>query len=124
MIRRPPKSTRTDQLCPYTTLFRAGRAALSWVTGEGRAGSSPTANMGGGVDDRYGVRGKVFDAINKAEYLGSPALVANTPGDCAVDDGARSWIKDQVAGDCAMQDQIKSAAQAHTADHHTLQRQN
>src|SRR3546814_12468998 len=79
---------------------------LSWVTGEGRAGSSPTANMGGGVDDRYGVRGKVFDAINKAEYLGSPALVANTPGDCAVDDGARSWLKDQVAGDCAMQDQL------------------
>src|SRR3546814_6253336 len=26
MIRRPPRSTRTDTLCPYTTLFRsAGR---------------------------------------------------------------------------------------------------
>src|SRR3546814_3544862 len=72
--------------------------------------------MGGGVDDRYGVRGKVFDAINKAEYLGSPALVANTPGDCAVDDGARSWLKDQVAGDCAMQDQLDAAAQRRTAD--------
>src|SRR3546814_2661089 len=23
MIRRPPKSTRTDTLCPYTTLFRS-----------------------------------------------------------------------------------------------------
>src|SRR3546814_8055007 len=23
MIRRPPRSTRTDQLCPYTTLFRS-----------------------------------------------------------------------------------------------------
>src|SRR3546814_1339812 len=23
MIRRPPRSTRTDTLCPYTTLFRA-----------------------------------------------------------------------------------------------------
>src|SRR3546814_3744012 len=70
---------------------------LSWVTGEGRAGSSPTANMGGGVDDRYGVRGKVFDAINKAEYLGSPALVANTPGDCAVDDGARSRSEEHTS---------------------------
>src|SRR3546814_19696864 len=31
MIRRPPRSTRTDTLFPYTTLFRAaltGRAAL------------------------------------------------------------------------------------------------
>src|SRR3546814_13678964 len=26
MIRRPPISTRTDTLCPYTTLFRSVRA--------------------------------------------------------------------------------------------------
>src|SRR3546814_8949610 len=26
MIRRPPRSTRTDTLCPYTTLFRSGFA--------------------------------------------------------------------------------------------------
>src|SRR3546814_9451671 len=26
MIRRPPITTRTDTLCPYTTLFRSGRA--------------------------------------------------------------------------------------------------
>src|SRR3546814_17017543 len=28
MIRRPPRSTRTDTLFPYTTLFRAGSADL------------------------------------------------------------------------------------------------
>src|SRR3546814_6611213 len=27
MIRRPPRSTRTDTLFPYTTLFRSGEAA-------------------------------------------------------------------------------------------------
>src|SRR3546814_5384952 len=27
MIRRPPRSTRTDTLLPYTTLFRSGRDA-------------------------------------------------------------------------------------------------
>src|SRR3546814_10848080 len=27
MIRRPPRSTRTDTLFPYTTLFRSGRHA-------------------------------------------------------------------------------------------------
>src|SRR3546814_8920067 len=33
MIRRPPRSTRTDTLFPYTTLFRSGR----WRgTGEGK----------------------------------------------------------------------------------------
>src|SRR3546814_10335318 len=33
MIRRPPRSTRTDTLFPYTTLFRSRRvtnAAASW----------------------------------------------------------------------------------------------
>src|SRR3546814_18099277 len=28
MIRRPPRSTRTDTLCPYTTLFRSVFAGL------------------------------------------------------------------------------------------------
>src|SRR3546814_2605493 len=31
MIRRPPRSTRTDTLCPYTTLFRSDIA----IIGEG-----------------------------------------------------------------------------------------
>src|SRR3546814_19958523 len=29
MIRRPPRSTRTDTLFPYTTLFRSGHVALA-----------------------------------------------------------------------------------------------
>src|SRR3546814_10299018 len=29
MIRRPPRSTRTDTLCPYTTLFRSGCPRLA-----------------------------------------------------------------------------------------------
>src|SRR3546814_20256119 len=33
MIRRPPRSTRTDTLLPYTTLFRSGAAALRQVPG-------------------------------------------------------------------------------------------
>src|SRR3546814_5131852 len=31
MIRRPPRSTRTDTLVPYTTLFRSERGAYSTV---------------------------------------------------------------------------------------------
>src|SRR3546814_8869645 len=31
MIRRPPRSTRTDTLCPYTTLFRSCRGkSVPW----------------------------------------------------------------------------------------------
>src|SRR3546814_9856477 len=36
MIRRPPRSTRTDTLLPYTTLFRSHRRLLARLTGEAR----------------------------------------------------------------------------------------
>src|SRR3546814_12418775 len=43
MIRRPPRSTRTDTLFPYTTLFRS--AALPWIPRE-RAGEPLAADIG------------------------------------------------------------------------------
>src|SRR3546814_14819473 len=33
MILRPPRSTRTDTLLPYTTLFRSPEADGPWATG-------------------------------------------------------------------------------------------
>src|SRR3546814_18811271 len=39
MIRRPPKSTRTDTLFPYTTLFRSQRGALVEAAQRDRAAS-------------------------------------------------------------------------------------
>src|SRR3546814_14909944 len=55
MIRRPPRSTRTDTLVPYTTLFRSHRAGLRGGVpvlpdrrrGQGRAG--PLRRRGGGI---------------------------------------------------------------------------
>src|SRR3546814_8243698 len=41
-IRRPPRSTRTDTLFPYTTLFRAGSAAIRTAR-RSRAGPSRVA---------------------------------------------------------------------------------
>src|SRR3546814_12234193 len=32
MIRRPPRSIRTDTLFPYTTLFRSERCAAAWLS--------------------------------------------------------------------------------------------
>src|SRR3546814_2603890 len=53
MIRRPPRSTRTDTLFPYTTLFRSVRldhrhAFVSHARGR-------TADCGGGSRRRVGV---------------------------------------------------------------------
>src|SRR3546814_20302758 len=43
MRRRPPRSTRTDTLLPYTTLFRAARVARSGGQGVARRGDNDGA---------------------------------------------------------------------------------
>src|SRR3546814_4153389 len=48
MIRRPPRSTRTDTLFPYTTLFRSVLRAIS-------TGSHPAGSMIG-APERAGTR--------------------------------------------------------------------
>src|SRR3546814_14364336 len=40
MRRRPPRSTRTDTLFPYSTLFRSGYTAALDVVEEGRIGDA------------------------------------------------------------------------------------
>src|SRR3546814_3909477 len=48
MIRRPPRSTRTDTLVPYTTLFRSGGAEFVGVLGrEFDRGVDQVADDGG-----------------------------------------------------------------------------
>src|SRR3546814_20877433 len=64
MIRRPPRSTRTDTLFPYTTLFRSGviglqilpvnfRVAIVWVLNIGKNDGPreriPTRPVGGDI---------------------------------------------------------------------------
>src|SRR3546814_17278360 len=48
MIRRPPRSTRTDTLFPYTTLFRSN-SALVIVRGDSHVGGSIQIVQGGGA---------------------------------------------------------------------------
>src|SRR3546814_6607219 len=56
MIRRPPRSTRTDTLCPYTTLFRSDAAdILRCAHDRGRR------TDGDGVDHRPGGRLREMD---------------------------------------------------------------
>src|SRR3546814_12589080 len=45
MIRRPPRSTRTDTLFPYTTLFRSRRPFTACrVSSPGSPGPAPTSH--------------------------------------------------------------------------------
>src|SRR3546814_18742181 len=54
MLRRPPRSTRTDTLFPYTTLFRSGPDGLGrgvfWISANrGHPSQPPPAFAGGGA---------------------------------------------------------------------------
>src|SRR3546814_11908129 len=51
MIRRPPRSTRTDTLFPYTTLFRSGGALAASVYSADAGGVSATTEEGFGTPD-------------------------------------------------------------------------
>src|SRR3546814_8905949 len=46
MIRRPPRSTRTDTLFPYTTLFRSNLGAYNLVASEPIANSAKSQPAG------------------------------------------------------------------------------
>src|SRR3546814_4545286 len=49
MIPRPPRSTRTDTLLPYTTLFRSIAAALMHGNGSRRRKITPISKSGFGL---------------------------------------------------------------------------
>src|SRR3546814_3220039 len=63
MIRRPPRSTRTDTLFPYTTLFRSGDEAIIV--------STYTHRDGGGVEITAAVEQRVDEdfATEEAQNL-------------------------------------------------------
>src|SRR3546814_6560119 len=56
MIRRPPRSTRTDTLCPYTTLFRSPGMTSASFSALSRAASTRTARVSSGSAAHTSVR--------------------------------------------------------------------
>src|SRR3546814_17280835 len=69
MILRPPRSTRTDTLFPYTTLFRSrilAGAALTTLLGVGAELAAPQ-NQGGGNGVVIAARDGVQDTVNRSE---------------------------------------------------------
>src|SRR3546814_20624139 len=69
MIRRPPRSTRTDTLFPYTTLFRSARGSRPWSR-EGRDIRGDSVPPGASATSR---------AVPAAPRAALPARFSTTP---------------------------------------------
>src|SRR3546814_11323126 len=68
MIRRPPRSTRTDTLFPYTTLVRSGRAQAVRTAGQ-RAGQQGVHKTG--TKPRRGRSDAMYRSVVQSEQQGS-----------------------------------------------------
>src|SRR3546814_3004988 len=65
MIRRPPRSTRTDTLFPYTTLFRSPRRSpRAW-----NADSNATPRQSARAPPRSGVAGRSEEHTSELQSL-------------------------------------------------------
>src|SRR3546814_4619867 len=92
MTRRPPRSTRTDQLCPYTTLFRYlggfTRKALdglkhiqdAWTLNRLReTRNARVLEIGGGVSRVLPAMDEINERWNLDEFLGDGNGVLEIP---------------------------------------------
>src|SRR3546814_20016220 len=70
MIRRPPRSTRTATLCPYTTLFRSGSGRVDADGGvEDLLGGAGLQGDGHALDDLRRVEADHVDADHALAVL-------------------------------------------------------
>src|SRR3546814_18490483 len=88
MIRRPPRSTRTDTLLPYTTLFRSPGGG-TYATDLNRR----LSHVAAGVDDT--------DAVNVAQLNASLAAAGGSPY-FAVDDSSDTTAALALGGSTAV----------------------
>src|SRR3546814_4711241 len=94
MIRRPPRSTRTDTLFPYTTLFRSLAAGVVEAFEPGGQPHRNTGRRGGrqeGVVIRLGGDGDAAFRV-AAQQLGRVVGVAEPGGGAEIEYRARLGI--------------------------------
>src|SRR3546814_4100117 len=112
MSQRPPRSTRTDTLCPYTTLFRSVRPHVvnvlpeGWMCPEEEFYVNPTGRFViGGPDSDTGLTGRkiIVDTYGGSAPHGGGAFSGKDPTkvDRSAAYGARYLAKNVVAAGLA-----------------------
>src|SRR3546814_2047809 len=69
MIRRPPRSTRTDTLFPYTTLFRSTILLRGSATRPSRRSSMPLLKEGELAEDHWTALAESADAAPLGDVI-------------------------------------------------------
>src|SRR3546814_1600821 len=119
MIRRPPRSTRTDTLFPYTTLFRSedgtvGDIARGFVDGASVASVGRVADE---VDDLFsGHRASKFSIFGERKFdrgLGKRGTLIAFGNDLGI---AKFFISDGALGRC------DGRSEEHTSELQSLMR--
>src|SRR3546814_11890445 len=77
MIRRPPRSTRTDTRFPYTTLFRNHIRLIVWERG---AGLTQACGTGACATAVAAIRRKLMTGPVTVSLPGGDLLIGWTPG--------------------------------------------
>src|SRR3546814_8839668 len=95
MIRRPPRSTRTDTLFPYTTLFRSDAASVTAtrtrsIAASGSGGTRPRTS-------RSLTRARYSSRLSSEETVSSPSDVAPYPARHALRTAAITWSLTNVS---------------------------
>src|SRR3546814_3127987 len=86
MIRRPPRSTRSDTLCPYTTLFRSRAVADGKITAAGWTGpygNQVKQSVGGGevwYNHLSRIEVKKGDGVSAGSILGRLGTTGQSTG--------------------------------------------
>src|SRR3546814_12408699 len=77
MIRRPPRSTRTDTLFPYTTLFRSGVVARAALAFERRciAGFDQTSSISPAMCRKLVAKGRTPTTVHELRNWASVAPI-------------------------------------------------
>src|SRR3546814_9835903 len=80
MIRRPPRSTRTDTLFPYTTLFLSSIGLLRPSVPSGGAGFNPAKRVGSNIPVESDVAQAFLRGVRGAGFFGAapPASSASS----------------------------------------------
>src|SRR3546814_5130694 len=72
MLRLPPRSTRTDTLFPYTTLFRSARTSLAGIRSERRGRGGRAFGIAGRRTRRLRAGADGWDDARRSRRRGDP----------------------------------------------------